>query len=382
MQKVSLRCQWESCGPSGSGVLPADRVVLFDGLQARPHLNGTQAQVLSWDAPSGRFAVSVSSSGERIKVKPSNLTTIQDLPSLPWVHSECECFLPIDLMLVVARCLSSRNVAVLSAASRAARASLWLRPAARPLWEEILVRGCGALAADVARRARPGAAGPLLCRCARALRQAFQQSLEIVGGSVHLRADGAEVVACPVLAGLQNAGIGAQGAVRRAAGAALEEAAAKLSKPLPPLSVAMVPGGQLAQYVALTVTEPPREVWHGVRPEDRSRRVLGFLGRIHSILFQAVRDSGCRTLAMPTLCTGGIGIPVQLVAIAAVCAVQADFCEHPADPLQVRVACYEEDHIPSFQVIKDTVMEHFFEPERTKRILTSVLDNMGDFEDM
>jgi len=158
--------------------------------------------------------------------------------------------------------------------------------------------------------------------------------------------------------------------------------AAKLSKPLPPLSVAMVPGGQLAQYVALTVTEPPREVWHGVRPEDRSRRVLGFLGRIHSILFQAVRDSGCRTLAMPTLCTGGIGIPVQLVAIAAVCAVQADFCEHPADPLQVRVACYEEDHIPSFQVIKDTVMEHFFEPERTKRILTSVLDNMGDFEDM
>ena len=73
----------------------------------------------------------------------------------------------------------------------------------------------------------------------------------------------------------------------------------------------------------------------------------------HLLLFSLPRRAaGYRSVSMPTLCTGGIGIPVQFVAVAAVRSVYWDFCAHPTAPLSrqwvflwtcvVACACAEE----------------------------------------
>lgn len=187
---------------------------------------------------------------------------------------------------------------------------------------------------------------------------------------------GADVVACPVLRNLNNAGVGAQGAVRAAAGHELEMGISELTMPLPELSSTLVPGGTLAKRVALTVTEPPVWLWESMQgggPREHIESMLAFLGQIHENLLKTVREAGFRFLAMPTLCTGGMGMPVHLVAIAALRAVRRDFCEHPNDPIKVRVACYEIEHMSAFNTIKDELLQHFYSPAIAECILMSSL---------
>merc|ERR1712217_793862 len=93
---------------------------------------------------------------------------------------------------------------------------------------------------------------------------------------------------------------------------------------------------------------------------------------LHENLFKAVREGGFRSLAMPTLCTGGIGIPPPLVAVALFRALHQDYCLHPDDPLRVRVACFEPDQIPSLRTVKEEAFRHLFAPEMAEREVLSL----------
>lgn len=367
---------WVAYGPLKGGVLLADAEVVLHGLHARPQLNQKSGKLMGWDGTTGRFKVVVAS-GERVKVKPANIRARGSEAQPSWECLEGNLMLPMDIMLSTAYFLTARTVAAFSSSSRAARAGLWLRPAAEALWEALLVRQLGPSAIDISRHARPSSAGPSLYRGARALRDVFRVALEVVRGGVHTESGGAEVVACPVIRNLHNAGVGAQGAVRQAAGRELEEAIALLAKPVAELSVTLVPGGALAKRVALTVTEPPLDLWGAMQGglRDQLQGILAFLERLHGNLLRAVREAGFRSLAMPTLCTGGVGMPAHLVAIAALRAVHRDFCEHPSDPIRVRVACFEPEHVPAFNTIKDHVLEHFYMPELADSIIMTSLYN-------
>ncbi|CAE8618565.1 unnamed protein product [Polarella glacialis] len=101
---------------------------------------------------------------------------------------------------------------------------------------------------------------------------------------------------------------------------------------------------------------------------------------LHGNLFQAVRDGGFRSPAMPALCTGEIGVPVHLVAIGALRALHRDFIKHPTDPIRVRVACFEAEHWYPFNNIKDEILEHFFLPEKADFSLY-LLDSDEDDDD-
>ena len=72
---------------------------------------------------------------------------------------------------------------------------------------------------------------------------------------------------------------------------------------------------------------------------------MKWLDRLHDDLLSLVRESGYRSLSMPTLCTGGIGVPVQFVAVAAIRSVYRDFIAHPQEPLRVRICCFEASHL-------------------------------------
>ena len=78
------------------------------------------------------------------------------------------------------------------------------------------------------------------------LRAAVADRVQIVEGSVTAHVAGIGVVACPCLESLQNFNIGAQGAVRRAAGPSFEAGLDALDLPLEPLSTTLVEGGALA----------------------------------------------------------------------------------------------------------------------------------------
>merc|ERR1719265_2971876 len=94
--------------------------------------------------------------------------------------------------------------------------------------------------------------------------------------------------------------------------------------------------------------------------EEQVESLLAFVGKIHDNLLLAVREAGFRSLAMPTLCTGGIGVPAAIVAIAVVRAVRKDFCRNPSDPLKVRIACFDSDHIPILQRVKKQQLQFFY----------------------
>jgi len=398
---------WEAYGPPGAMSLgPADEpcLVRLHSLQARPQLNGVIATLRAWDGPTSRFVVTLDGTpSESVKVKAANLQlsasvlTPSRAASEPPVlqqgttcddgSKEEEAFftgrvaprhpdesffaqLPSEIALGFARCLCSSTVVALSSVSRAVRAALWSGREAEPLWDLLLRAEEGAAAPEVVRLACPGTVGPLLHRRARGLHRLFDFILQVVPGAIDMQVDGAEVVACPVLRSLTNMGIGAQGVIRRAAGRELEEAVAALSVPVPELSVTLVPGGPLAKRVALTVTEPSWSLSEAVHREDAVERMCAldtFLDRLHSNLLRTVREAGFRSLAMPTLGTGGIGFPPDMVAWAVARATWRDFREHSADPVLVRIACYVREEVRIFEESKTIVAAGLFEGDLNHR---------------
>eukprot|EP00927_Polykrikos_kofoidii_P076430 TRINITY_DN73534_c0_g1_i1.p1 TRINITY_DN73534_c0_g1~~TRINITY_DN73534_c0_g1_i1.p1 ORF type:complete len:394 (-),score=38.90 TRINITY_DN73534_c0_g1_i1:181-1362(-) len=384
---VSTRTLWEAYGPHGGGAIGRECRVLLEGLKARPALNGNEVTLVKWDGITGRFVVLLDGESsdkvdrEHIKVKPANLRALCQAATPSALAAWQNNFdsqlgpLPGEVAIAVAIFLNPRSIAVLSTAGRSLRSALWLGFDAHTLWQGMLDRCLGSLAAEIARIARPQVVGSSMYCCARGLRQLFRDSVEIARGGVHENATGFEVVACPVPRTLLNIGMGAQGSVRKAAGETMERAIAQLAKPLPALSSTLVPGGPLAKRVALTVTEPPASLVIDLQssPQNQIKGILGFLTTIHDNLLKVVREAGFRSLAMPTLCTGGIGMPVHLVAVACVRSIHRDFLEHPADPMRIRIACFETNHMPAFNTIKTEILEHFYKPDEARSIIMSAL---------
>ena len=78
------------------------------------------------------------------------------------------------------------------------------------------------------------------------------------------------------------------------------------------------------------------------------------LGRtaLWASLWGAAAASGARTLAMPTLCTGGQGMDPHDVADAIAAATLRRFRADPAQPLRVLVGCYEPEHRAAVEAAK------------------------------
>ncbi|CAK0840028.1 unnamed protein product, partial [Prorocentrum cordatum] len=311
---------------ASGAALPPGGAVTLRRLQSRPELNDRPATVLRWVGSAGRFAVRLEGTPLSILVRAPCLSPRGVLDAEPgWAQMEGQLGpLAVDVVLAVARALPVRTVAALSGASRGLRATLWLRPDAVRLWDELLERSYGALALTVADRAQPGISGAARFRCARALRQLFREGLQVVLGSVtdQCSKDSVDVIACPCLRSMYNAHIGAQGAIREA-------------------KVAFI----------------------------------RFLEGVHRNLLGALRgdSGGFRTLATPTMFTGGMGVEVHLVAMGCVRSFWADLCENPADPIMMRVACFERGHAPVFNMMKEEWLKNFYRPEEADRMLLEAL---------
>lgn len=338
--RSSPRVLWECFASADAAVVRKTGEVAMKGLTSRPELNGEIVKLVHWDGISGRFETS-----SHLKAKPHNLEAVPLLSdaSSPVLltasvrHREPSLGpLPPDLALAVARFLRVREVASAAGSSHGVRAALWSSGDALPLWDGLLIRRFGCHAAEVVLRARPLVRGPVLYRAARALRQLWRSCLEVVQGSIADCIDGCEVVACPVARLLPRLGfhVGAQGAILRAGGEALEREVNLLQRPLDELSVTLVNGGDLCPRVALTVTEPPESLvarFQDTRLQQQAdlrdniaSGLLDYVATLHRNLLMAVRQAGFRSVAMPTLCTGGVGMPPLLVALAAVKVVHQD----------------------------------------------------------
>ena len=169
-------------------------------------------------------------------------------------------------------------------------------------------------------------------------------------------------MACPCLETLHNYGVGAQGAVRSAAGPQFERALREVERPLERLSATLVPGGSLAPVVAMIVTTPPHELqehlWYGVGCEAVEAAISK---RLHASLFSAMRQHGHTSVAMPTLGTGGAGLDVACVCDGLTMALAEDARQHPHALLRVRVACFERSHVAHARAAKEKLLECLFE---------------------
>lgn len=372
--QVQPKLLWESYGQPG-GVFPANGCLYVQDIKNKPELNEQHVEVLDWHPDRGRFAVKFS---EPLLLKPENLRAPDISDETNWTKSDSHLYdLPACVAQRIAIALPARIVAALAAASRAMRLSLWLCPQAQSLWAKLLERGHGPCAADVVHAVRPMLAGPTMHRVARGLKRIFDKTFELVDGGADQRSGGFKVVACPVARRLLNFQVGAQGAIRNAAGPQTEAAISELqtlqrlwdSSP-----VALVTGGYLSDKLALTMTEIPYDVLQIFRSTqveaDRHTALMSWLNRLHDCLLVSVRDAGYRTLSMPTLCTGGIGIPIQFVAVAAVQSIYRDFCEHPSDPMRLRICCFEPSHLQMLRAVKDEVFDNFYRAEVTEDLVS------------
>mmetsp|Transcript_43914 Transcript_43914/g.122133 ORF Transcript_43914/g.122133 Transcript_43914/m.122133 type:complete len:315 (-) Transcript_43914:135-1079(-) len=259
---------------------------------------------------------------------------------------------PLELCM---RALSVESLLSLSAAFSTARCVLWTSPEAIGLCEQLASQELHAQVLSSARESLARACstgGPasycatLVRACLRATR--LRRCVEVVSGSVaDINRAGSpvaglvEAVACPCRSDLLDLGIGAQAAIRYAAGQELERAINNIKRRegfQPEASVRIVPGGELAAHVAVTITEVPPGAHQCCEVADR------FLAELHGNLLRAVRVAGLRSLALPTLCTGGQGLDPRRVCTAAARSMLQDFCKHPAQQLRVVVCCFEPAH--------------------------------------
>ena len=96
----------------------------------------------------------------------------------------------------------------------------------------------------------------------------------------------------------------------------------RLETPQPSGAVTLHPGGALCPCVAACVTSVPSEA----RRFDAA--AYAFLLSLHQNLFAAVRrhrNEQYRTIALPVLCAGGMGMRAELVCDALASAAVMDF---------------------------------------------------------
>jgi len=238
--------------------------------------------------------------------------------------------------------LSANDVVALSTTEHAVRQCFWCKSRADELWRALVVHEFSTNALSLSLRVCDSRwANPAVYSAAEHLRRRLRNSLKIARGSVanrRVHGDDVDVVACPCRKDLINLGFGAQQAIIDAVGPSLENFIEQLPVPQPEANVTLAPGGELAKHVALTITQVPYWVF------TEEARALAWLTTLHSNLLHAVREKGCFSVALPTLCTGGMGVDPRLVTAGLAAAVLQDFNAHPQDPLRVVLCCFEEMH--------------------------------------
>ena len=274
--------------------------------------------------------------------------------------------LPTELVVAIASTLpKAQNLLALSSTSWTLRRAL-VGPDSATAWDALAARAYGAQCIELTRRAwwQPPPSGLALYRGCAAFLRAVEASVVAVDGSVVDQCGGCEVVACPCLPGLEDFGFGAQGAIRDAAGDGLERELRALRRDapggLPLLSTTVVGGGDLCPLVAMVCTVADDAIYTDFAQSDEAMRAVSarqamlrvqeiIAERLHTNLFKAVRARGARSIAMPTLGTGGQGLHPESVAAGLGRALANDALAHPGELLRVRICCFDRSHAPIFR---------------------------------
>lgn len=130
-------------------------------------------------------------------------------------------------------------------------------------------------------------------------------------------------------------GGGVSGAIHRAGGPAVTEAAAKIRRErgrLPTGEAVLTPGGNLpARYVIHTVGP----VWHG-----GNRGEAELLAKAYRSCLSLALQHGIKTVAFPSISTGAYGYPVPKAARVALRAVLDFLRENPGKLKEVRFVLF------------------------------------------
>ena len=275
--------------------------------------------------------------------------------------------LPTELVVAIAATLpKAQNLLALSSTSWTLRRAIVSTDSA-VAWDALAARAYGAQCIELTRRAHWWQAPPsgfALYRGCAAFLRAVEASVVAVDGSVVDQCGGCEVVACPCLPGLEDFGFGAQGAIRDAAGDGLERELRALRRDapggLPLLSTTVVGGGDLCPLVAMVCTVADDAIYTDFAQSEEAMRAVSarqamlrvqeiIAERLHKNLFKAVRARGARSIAMPTLGTGGQGLHPESVAAGLGRALANDALAHPGELLRVRICCFDRSHAPIFR---------------------------------
>ncbi|MCS7217178.1 MAG: O-acetyl-ADP-ribose deacetylase [Candidatus Bipolaricaulota bacterium] len=145
-------------------------------------------------------------------------------------------------------------------------------------------------------------------------------------------------------------GGGVSGAIHRAGGPAVTEAAARLRRergPLPTGEAVLTPGGNLpAKYVIHTVGP----VWHGGTQGEPELLAKAY----RSCLSLAVAH-GLRTLAFPNISTGAYGYPVDRAAEVALRTVRDFLRENPGKLAEVRFVLFSASDFQAYRAAWERV---------------------------
>ena len=295
---------------------------------------------------------------------PRSSRAMADATSTPSAEACQLDSLPAELVAAIASTLpKAQNLLALSSTSWTLRRAL-IGPDSATAWDALAARAYGAQCIELTRRAQPPPSGIALYRGCAAFLRAVEASVVAVDGSVVDQCGGCEVVACPCLPGLDDFGFGAQGAIRDAAGDGLERELRALRRDAPGglslLSTTVVGGGDLCPLVAMVCTVADDAIYTDFAQSEEAMRAVSarqamlrvqeiIAERLHTNLFKAVRARGARSIAMPTLGTGGQGLHPESVAAGLGRALAEDVLAHPGELLRVRVACFDRSHAPIFR---------------------------------
>lgn len=132
-------------------------------------------------------------------------------------------------------------------------------------------------------------------------------------------------------------GGGVSGAIHRAGGPEVTEAAAQIRRergPLPTGEAAITPGGALpADWVIHTVGP----IWHG-----GTRGEPELLAQAYRSCLELARERGIKTIAFPSISTGAYGYPVDQAARVALRAVREFLERCPGELSEVRFVLFSE----------------------------------------
>jgi O-acetyl-ADP-ribose deacetylase (regulator of RNase III) len=145
-------------------------------------------------------------------------------------------------------------------------------------------------------------------------------------------------------------GGGVSGAIHRAGGPIVTEAAAKIRRErgrLPTGEAVITPGGNLpARYVIHTVGP----VWHGGNRGEAELLAKAY----RSCLSLAVKE-GVKTIAFPSISTGAYGYPLAEAAVVALRTVREFLSQNPGKLSEVRFVLFSSSDFAEYRAAWDKV---------------------------